>query len=307
MTAVIGGEGFIGSYLARVLRRQGMSFRTYDIDPQENAFKLDVRSCSDVDLPSDITRIVNLAAVHRDDVQPTSLYQAVNVDGARQVCDLARKNGICQIVFTSSVAVFGFAAPNTDEDGVHEYFNEYGRSKHLAEQVYLSWQMEDPENRSLVIVRPTVVFGPGNRGNVYNLLRQIASKKFVMLGSGRNIKSMAYVENLVSFIVHTFTFGPGVHVYNYIDKPDLTMNELVLVAKDTLFNKPSIGIRLPASFGLFVGHCFDAAARIIGRPLPISRIRVKKFMATTQFNSAAIEAGFKAPYTLAEGLEKTLR
>jgi len=58
-----------------------------------------------------------------------------------------------------------------DESGEPNYFNDYGRTKYLAEQVYKEWQAEDPENRSLVIVRPTVIFGEGNRGNVYNLVK----------------------------------------------------------------------------------------------------------------------------------------
>ena len=81
------------------------------------------------------------------------------------------------------MAIYGFAPANTGENGEPNYFNEYGRTKYLAEQIYRDWQQEDPLNRTLVIVRPTVVFGPGNRGNVYNLLKQIASKRFVMIGA----------------------------------------------------------------------------------------------------------------------------
>ena len=97
--------------------------------------------------------------------------------------DYARKIGASRIVFTSSVAVYGFAPPDTSEAGDISYFNEYGRTKHIAEKVYADWQAEDPLNRCLVIVRPTVIFGPGNRGNVYNLLRQIANGWF----AGNNI------------------------------------------------------------------------------------------------------------------------
>lgn len=74
-----------------------------------------------------------------------------------------------------------------------------------------------------------MVFGEQNRGNVYNLLRQIASGKFIMIGSGQNRKSMAYVENVAAFIEHALGFGPGVHIYNYIDKPDFDMNTLVAI------------------------------------------------------------------------------
>ena len=58
-----------------------------------------------------------------------------------------------------------------------------------------------------------------------------------MFGSGKNVKSMAYVENVVSFICHCLNFNPGVHIYNYVDKPDLNMNELTTISRKTLFDK----------------------------------------------------------------------
>ena len=86
-----------------------------------------------------------------------------------------------------------------------------------AEAVYREWLSQDPENRSLVIVRPTVVFGEQNRDNVYNLLRQIATRRFIMFGPGTNKKSMAYVQNLTEFLAFCSQFGPGEHLYNYVD------------------------------------------------------------------------------------------
>ena len=84
---------------------------------------------------------------------------------------------------------------------------------------------KDPQNRSLVIIRPTAVFGEENRGNVYNLLKQINSKNFIMIGNGKNKKSIAYVRNVADFIIFSTKLNSGIHIYNYIDKPDLTMNE----------------------------------------------------------------------------------
>lgn len=310
MIGVVGGSGFLGSSVLRLLEGKKASFCCLDIVPPvtETPFYMaDVTSPLSAESLEGCQTVINLAAVHRDDVKPLSRYHDVNVEGARNVCEIASKAGVRTIVFTSSVAIYGFAPANTDEQGEPNFFNEYGKTKYLAEQVYLDWHAQDPSNRTLVIVRPTVIFGPGNRGNVYNLLRQIASGRFAMFGDGRNVKSMAYVENVAEFLVHCTGEKPGVHVYNYIDKPDLSMNQLVQVARKTLFDKSGVGLRMPGFLGVTIGLCFDLLAWIIRRPLPISSIRVKKFMATTQFSSAASETGFEAPYTLAEGLEKTLR
>ncbi len=211
------------------------------------------------------------------------------------------------MIFTSSVAIYGFAPPGTDESGQPNYFNDYGRTKYLAEQVYKEWQAEEPENRSLTIVRPTVIFGEGNRGNVYNLLKEIASGRFVMFGNGENRKSMAYVENVAAFLEYSLSFEPGLHIYNYIDKPDFDMNTLVSEVRKTLIGKNDIGLRLPASLGMAIGYVADFIADLTGKTLPVSSIRVKKFMGTTEFASAVIETGFVPPVRLEEGLARTLR
>ena len=112
----------------------------------------------------------------------------------------------------------------------------------MAEQEYIKWFNEDKANRTLVIIRPTVIFGEGNRGNVFNLLKQIASKKFAMFGKGINIKSMAYVENVSSFIRFTMSFPQGIHIFNYADKPDYNMNKLVS-EQEIYYLEKNVGLR----------------------------------------------------------------
>lgn len=307
--AVVGGAGFVGTRLTKRFDSNNSEYTVCDIDTSnrtENIIYLDVESPESLQQMKGASAIINLAAVHRDDVRPLSRYDDVNVQGAVNVCDAARELGINKLVFTSTVAIYGFAPADTGEEGEPNYFNDYGRTKFLAEGVYKKWHAEDPENRTLVIVRPTVIFGEANRGNVYNLLKQIASGRFLMFGDGTNRKSMAYVENICAFLEYSLSFESGIHTYNYIDKPDFDMNTLISVARKTLFGKDNVGLRLPGFLGIAIGYVADLAAMIIRKPLPVSSIRVKKFMGTTQFASAVSETGFVAPVSLEEGLTKTL-
>ncbi len=313
MIAVIGGSGFIGSRLIRrLLKRTDLSLKILDKSPSiefsELASLVDVRSVDDLRkniLPLSV--IINLAAEHRDDVRPLSLYSDVNVGGARNICTVAREKGVQTIIFTSTVAVYGFAPIGTNEEGKVAPFNDYGQTKYEAEQVFKAWQTEEPNQRTLVIVRPTVVFGEQNRGNVYNLLRQIASGKFVMVGNGENRKSMAYVENIAAFIEYSMTFNPGVHVYNFVDKPDLTMNHLVGSVKRILGQSDKIRFRLPFAFGYAIGKCFDLVAVVTGKRLAISSIRVRKFCANSVYNTAIEQTGFVPPVPLGQALEQTIQ
>jgi nucleoside-diphosphate-sugar epimerase len=310
--AIIGGSGFIGSRLSYLLDIKKYDF--YIVDKNHADQYGDKVSIADVRILKELLRIikdtetiVNLAAEHKDNVYPRSLYHDVNVRGARNICDVARKKNIKKIIFTSSVAVYGFAPLRTNENGKIAPFNDYGRTKYEAEQIYKAWQAEDPKKRTLVIVRPTVVFGEQNRGNVFNLLKQIASGNFVMVGNGKNRKSIAYVENVVAFIEYTLSFKPGVHIFNYIDKPDFTMNSLVRKINKLLGRSEKIKFRLPYFVGLTIGKFFDIIAFILRKKLAISLIRVKKFCANSVYESAISQTGFVAPVTLLKAIELTVK
>ena len=311
MALIIGGSGFIGTRFCKRLSKSNSDFSIIDKKASssfpEKCLQLDIRNIEQLlnaDCETDV--LINLAAEHRDDVSPTSLYDEVNVQGARNVCEFAEAKNISSIVFTSSVAVYGFAERGTNETAAINPFNDYGRTKYEAELVYKQWQAKDPEKRSLTIIRPTVVFGEQNRGNVYNLLNQIASGRFIMVGNGKNRKSMAYVENIAAFLEHSLTNGPGIHTYNYIDKPDLDMNSLVTTVKNVLGLKPTVGIRIPYVLGLLAGYCFDVVAKFTGRKFPVSYIRVKKFCKDSTYNTLLDSTGFKPPVKLEDAIVNTV-
>jgi GlcNAc-P-P-Und epimerase len=305
---IVGGYGFVGTRLSELLMSNESEHRVFDNKADINSHDyLDVEDLTSLESLKNSSVIINLAAVHRDDIKPLSRYDDVNVGGAINICKCAEKYDIKKIIFTSSVAIYGLAPKNTLEDGEPNYINDYGRTKYEAEQIYKAWHAKDPENRSLVIIRPTVIFGEGNRGNVYNLLNQINKKRFVMIGSGNNFKSMAYVENVAAFIKHSLDFEKGVHIYNYIDKPDFNMNSLVRVVRKTLFSKNNTGIRIPLFLGLLIGYAADFISSIFNVKLPVSSIRVKKFASDSMFATSIHKTNFTPLTSLEEGLQNTLK
>ena len=307
---VVGGSGFVGTNLCRQLHLKQQDFEIIDIK-MSNQFPekckiADVRYIESLREAITGDVVVNLAAVHRDDVRDKSEYHRTNVDGAENVAVVCQEKCIKKIIFTSTVAVYGFAEPGTDENGVINPFNEYGKTKFAAEERLRQWQSNGAN--SLIIVRPTVIFGEGNRGNVFNLLNQIASGKFLMVGKGENKKSMAYIGNVVAFLETCVATDQKYGVYNYVDTPDLSMNELVSQVRAKLKGKTGVGLRLPYWLGLILGYTADLVAKISGRNLPVSSIRVKKFTSATEFKSAKEGLdNFQAPITLSDGVERTLQ
>jgi len=305
---IIGGSGFVGSFLIKELQ----DYKVGNLDKNPSPFfdnitiNGDIRNLDEIKIPEGTETIVLLAAEHRDDVSPTSLYYDVNVQGTKNVLDAMDKAGVKNIIFTSSVAIYGLNKTNPDEKHPEDPFNHYGKSKWQAELVIKEWYDNDPSGKSITIVRPTVIFGERNRGNVYNLLKQISSGRFMMIGKGQNKKSMAYVGNIVALIKNRLEKSePGYHIFNYADKPDFSMTELTQLIEKKMNIKLS-KYKIPLWIGMLVGYGFDLISLLLRKNLTVSSVRIKKFCATTQFDASKIHKIFNAPYSLREGLNKTL-
>jgi len=115
---IIGDSGFIGSRLCQRLQNAGIDFTIIDKNPSH--FFPDKVSIADIrdfdalyNAPKPCDAVINLAAEHRDDASPRSLYDEVNVKGSENIVKVCSQKSIQHIIFTSSVAVYGFAPPNT--------------------------------------------------------------------------------------------------------------------------------------------------------------------------------------------------
>lgn len=315
---VIGGSGFIGTRLISVLvAERGHSVVNLDLEPSSAHPGLTI--LGDIRSPSDMVSacrgrdvVVNLAAVHRDDVRPLSLYHETNVEGARVLTEAMTAAGVTRLVFTSSVAVYGLDVNHPDESTEPNPFNAYGRTKLAAEGVYRSWAAAQ-DDRSLTVVRPCVVFGESNRGNVHTLAHQIQRRRFLLVGDGANRKSMAYVGNIVELLADRVESADRVdsatrvETINYADKPDMTTKELVAVLALALTGKPPSRARVPVWLVAAGGRFLDLAARVTGRTLSISSVRIQKFFASTTVDTTLLEStGFRPRYTLQEGLARTI-
>ena len=127
-----------------------------------------------------------------------------------------------------------------------------------------------------------------------------------MIGNGENRKSIAYVENVVAFLEFALKFKPGIHVFNFVDKPDFTMNELVKIVNKIIGKPEKIGFRLPYFLGYLIGKFFDLVAILTGKKMVISSIRVKKFCSNSVFDTSIASTGFVSPVPLQNALEQTV-
>lgn len=307
---ILGNAGFIGNYLTRSLLREGHEITGLDIKDAVhdisgfNHINGDIcdkeviaKAVKGIDL------IIHLAAMHQDFGVTREEYFRVNEGGTRNVLYAASKAGVKKFIFFSSVAVYG--KNEADEDTHPKPINDYGKSKLAAENAIKEWFHQD-ESRSVIIIRPTVVFGINNFANMYNLIDKVIRRKFVWVGNGQNIKSSAYIENINDFTVFLINrMTSGYEVFNYCDEP-LTTRQII--EKITKYSGTSVpNFKIPFGIAKIGGKIIDLAANLTGINFPITGARIEKFRTKTYFKSKRIQKlGWKRPFSLDEGFKKTI-
>ncbi len=308
MYLITGGSGFIGTHFHNYIPNNEL----INLDINEPAFnqqsifvKGDIRKESDVRKAIEgrnIKSIISLAAKHHDFGIGHDEYFDTNEDGTRILCQVAGEFNIFEIIFYSSVAVYGIREDVSHEEMAPKPDSPYGASKLAGEKVLEEWAKQDPK-RKVLIIRPTLVFGSNNRANMFNLIRQIDSGFYFHLGKADNIKSLAYVENLVSCTLYLKDkMRPGFSIYNYADEPQLTTREIANTIAGYLGKK--IRLKLPKSIGIMLGLPFDAFINITGKNLPISSSRIKKLSTSTHHSAKKVfSLGFKPKFSVKDGLK----
>jgi nucleoside-diphosphate-sugar epimerase len=219
------------------------------------------------------------------------------------LCTAASEFDINEIIFYSSVAVYGLREEISTETMEPQPDAPYGASKLAGEKVIVEWAKAKPGRKALII-RPTLVFGKNNMANMRNLIKQIDSGLYFHLGKANNIKSIAYVENLVQATLFLIKrMKPGVSIYNYADEPQLTTRDISNVIAESLNKK--IRLSVPKTLGVMMGLPFDIIIKLTGKNLPISSARIKKLGTPTHHSAKKVfSEGFKPEYSTIDGLKK---
>lgn len=238
---VLGGSGFIGEHLLRHLAKLG-DYKLVSADllapsnpvPSVDYRIADVRDLSAFDLPDELALIVNLAAVHRTPGHPNEAYYETNILGAVEVCKLARRKKVRDIVFTSSISVYGPSEEMKTEAAPLAPASAYGYSKMMAEAIHKAWLEEAPENR-LVICRPAVVFGSNERGNFTRLTRLLQRGFFLYPGRKDTIKSCFYVEDIVEALLFAWRQPDRFILFNGCYPERISIEQIVETLREKYF------------------------------------------------------------------------
>ncbi len=238
---IFGGEGFIGTHFQNFLQNQSgiTEILSYDLEQKDESRKIDVRK--PINLKGDFSSsdwIINLAAIHRTPGHPDYDYFETNILGAKNICDFADKNGINNLIFTSSIAPYGASEETKYEDTLPTPNTPYGISKLVAEEIHKTWAAKDSE-RKLMILRPGVVFGKGENGNFSRLASAISKGYFFYPGRKDTIKGCIYVKELVFQTWSLFRKQESsVETYNFAYFPAYTIESIAGGIAEVLGAKP---------------------------------------------------------------------
>jgi nucleoside-diphosphate-sugar epimerase len=257
---ITGSTGFVGSRLMIYLEEKGhtvwgidnSNHCLRDVHPH-NTFG-DIRNVEDFDVfkDKDINMIIHCAASKHDFGISTDEYYSNNEYGTEVVMHFAKDQKVKKIIYYSTVSCYGHEAVPCDESGPLIPDNEYGASKLAGEKVIEKYVTEDPE-LEVFFLRPSIIYGPNNFANMYNLIAMQHRKFWVTIGEGSHIKSMVSLENLIDMTYWCFDrFKPGIQIYNTLDKPYITVKKLMhIIATHDGFSMPTVTV--PLALAICVG------------------------------------------------------
>lgn len=283
---ITGYSGFIGSYIL-------------SNSPFHEFVKLDLRT-SQPYVPNDVFSVIHLAGKAHDFSGKDNLddYYKVNTEVTINLFDSFLESSASVFIYISSVkAVADCNVSQLKEIDLPIPQTHYGKSKLLAEQYILSKSI--PNGKRIYILRPAMVYGPGNKGNIDLLFKFVKLGLPWPLGSYKNKRSFCYVGNLefvINEIISDDNFCPG--IYNIVDDGEVSTNELVHVLGDSI-NKKIIILNIPKPVVRFIARIGDLFK------LPFNTDRLNKLTDNFTVNKDKLmrELNNKLPVNLIEGLK----
>lgn len=291
---ITGASGFVGQNLSKYLEKQNNCILSISLRSIDWQYKFDSSSKA----------IIHLAGKAHDtsNVADPQSYFEINTELTKQVFDLFVESDIQDFIYFSSVKAAADVVDNIlYENVVPNPTTPYGQSKLAAEQYILS--KIGTLGKRVIIIRPCMIHGPGNKGNL-NLLYKIVSKGVPWpLGAFENQRSFLSIDNL-NFLVHQILENKNIAsgIYNFADDNPISTNELIAIINQSLGKKSRI---LNLSKSLII----KAAALGDVFKLPLNSEKLKKLTENYVVSNQKIKSALQInslPSSVKDGLMQTL-
>jgi nucleoside-diphosphate-sugar epimerase len=312
---VTGGTGFIGQNLVKALVTKGTNVRVL---VRKNS-NIDVLKGLDVEIvygdlddkDSLIAATKNIDIVYHLAAQlggPNITYKQLyrtNVIGTEKLLNACFKNRIKKFIHFSSVSAMGEVRLNADEETPCNPVTPYDKTKLESELLVKKFIKE--RNLSAIIIRPSMLYGPGETKTKATIFRAIKKGVFVIIGNGNNLIDMSYIDNIIDGVLLAVKNKKAINqTYILADERAYTMNEFFnTVAKEERVRKP---IHLPKFLAYLIALPLEILAKTTKKSVPLSFTRVRTLTISKSFSidKAKKELGYKPKINLQEGIRRTV-
>lgn len=304
---ITGVHGFVGSNLVEALKKEHAIYGLDIIAPQKDGvrFTFGWEHLNGTEIP-DVDTIIHLAGKAHDTKNQSAAetYFKVNTDLTKKIYDYFLKSSAKKFIFFSSVkaAADRVEGEFVDENVEPKPIGPYGESKIKAEE-YIRSLPPSPIDKDVYILRPCMIHGPGNKGNL-NLLYGVVKKGIPWpLGAFENKRTFTSIDNLCYIIEGLLTKDVESGVYNINDDEAVSTNELIEIICEAMGKKAHIW-RIPRCF-------MEAFAKLGGLlHLPLNPERLQKLTENYVSSNAKIKRALgieKLPVRAKDGLYKTIK
>ena len=317
---VTGAAGFLGGHLFRRLASYGLDVVGTVMHPDEaEALRAEGLAAEVLDLADDASWdgllrgfdvVFAVAAMFQEVEHGEGAYAKVNIDGARKLAETAARVGVSRFVHCSTVGVHGDVReiPATEQTSFNP-MDEYHRTKLEGERAVLDLAASGAGGMTVVVNRPAMAYGPGAR-RMLKLFRWVLSGRFVMIGSGKVLAHLDYVEDQTeSFLRCAVAPGESVHgeAFNIASGAPLTLNELVrLIAEAGGVEPPRW--RVPFGPVWAAAWACESVCRPLGVRAPLFRRRVDFFHHNRAFDLGKAERllGYRSRWDHERGIAESI-
>lgn len=306
---ITGVHGFVGSNLVKALKGSNTIYGLDIVSPEKEGV---ARTFSWDDLDSgiipNVDAIIHLAGKAHDTKNKSAadIYFKINTDLTKRIFDYFRTSGASKFIFFSSVKAAVDKVPGDilTENVQTCPVGPYGESKVRAEEYIIDSLSANPLPQcSVVVLRPCMIHGPGNKGNL-NLLYGFVRKGLPWpLGSFDNRRSFTSIDNLTFVIQRLLAGNIESGIYNMADDESLSTNELIDVMCSAM-GKKAVKWRIPQAFIRGCARIGDTLH------LPLNSFRLQKLTENYVVSNAKIKNALgidSMPVRAADGLASTIR
>jgi nucleoside-diphosphate-sugar epimerase len=314
---VTGVTGFLGRRLAAALVEHGHQVRVLARNPGADTvasvngaevWRGDLRDPASVVAACAGIEVVQHAGAFSAPWGPKSEFYATNVGGTQAVIDGCQRHGVRRLIYVSSPSVVfaGQDQHNLTEAAPYPAtsVSMYSHTKKLGEDLVNAAS----GGLATVILRPKAIFGPGDSSLLPRLLATARTGRLPMIGDGRNLVDLTYVENVVEALLLAMTadaaVGKTYHITN--DEHALLWNQMRRILHEMKLPPPRLRISLPTA--LATAGAMEQIARLTGKEPTLTRYSALILARTQTYNIAAAkrDLDYRPPVSLEEGIERTL-